>query len=75
MPISPSELVCHSSDLTSKVWTSKHGILITTCDILTDMGTVMFEVGLGHMTDSSMVIGCAMVPDMMPLLTKGHLRG
>lgn len=39
------------------------------------MGAVVFEVGLGHMTDSSMLIGWASVPDMTHLVTKGCMEG
>ena len=35
----------------------------------------MLEVGLGHMTDSSMVIGRAAVSDVMSLVTTGQLEG
>ncbi len=39
------------------------------------MGAVAFDVGLGHMTDPSMVIGRATVPDLVPLLTDGRIAG
>ena len=43
--------------------------------LLTDMGSLTFQVGLGHMTDSSMVIGQAIVPSLNQLSTSSPLRG
>ena len=39
------------------------------------MGPLVLEVGLGHMTDPSMVIGKATIPDLTPLGAKGHIKG
>ena len=43
--------------------------------VLTDMGSLTFQVGLGHMTDSSMVIGQAVVPSLNLLSTSSPLKG
>lgn len=58
------------------------GIIFFTCSAmnccdccLSDMGAVVFEVGLGHMSDASMVIGWASVPDASPLVAKGQMQG
>lgn len=42
---------------------------------LSDMGTMIFEVGLGHMSDASMVIGTASVSDVTQLVAKGQVQG
>lgn len=47
----------------------EHGIC------LSDMGALVFEVGLGHMSDVSMVIGRASIPDITPLISKGQIQG
>ena len=39
------------------------------------MGAVGFEVGLGHMTDPSMVIGRAVVPDLGALTSRRQVSG
>ena len=41
----------------------------------TDMGSLTFQVGLGHMTDSSMVIGQAVVPSLKQLTPSYPLKG
>ena len=40
-----------------------------------DMGSLTFQVGLGHMTDSSMVIGQAIVPSLKQLTPSSPLKG
>ena len=40
-----------------------------------DMGSLTLLVGLGHMTDSSMVIGQAVVPNIKQLTPNSPLKG
>ena len=39
------------------------------------MGRLVFEVGLGNMTESSMVIGTATVGNLVALTTEGLIEG
>lgn len=57
-----------------------HSITVALCVVcsqcgVADMGAVAFEVGLGHMTDPSMVIGRAVVPDLVVLMSKRQVSG
>lgn len=49
--------------------------LVLLCGCCIDMGAMVFEVGLGHMTDPSMVIGCVEVPELSSLVAKGCIEG
>ena len=40
-----------------------------------DMGSLMFQIGLGHMTDDSMVIGQAVITNLSGLSVTNPLKG
>lgn len=40
-----------------------------------DMGSLVFQIGLGHMTDDSMVIGQAVITNLSGLSVTNPLKG
>ena len=66
--------LCLSCQPTSEVFP----VLLQYCllyPLCTDMGSLTFQVGLGHMTDNSMVIGQAVVPSLKQLTPNSSLKG
>ena len=58
--------------LQSAPWHKLHQCI---CVLHTDMGGLTFQLGLGHMTEDSLVIGQCHVPDVAALLPASTLRG